>query len=443
MPKPEFLNPQPLTDLVELDGPDGWWQATGTACSFRLLPGSGGLPKGWTRFTVPVDAPRNAVVAPAFKVDCGSGYWQLRTLLPRWSSDGRWTVVLNIPRNAIALSMSAPVALGPFRLGPVEARAMTRSLVGARLAMSLGQRWLREPTRMVKAAHAFHSAWRADGRVGLRAAVSLTLLEDGPVSAPSPAISASTRYQQWITEHERRTPSAHAAVEPRRCSLLIPVGAGGAERLPDTFAALQMQVATEWECLIGLASDADAKGVAAAVQHAASRQIVTVAVASTERGALLAALAATATGDLLLVLDPGDRLAPEALAALAAPPGADIIYGDEDRIDATAGRSEPFLKPEWSPELLHAFNYFGRPTALRREMVEQIGGFTAGLGAGTEWDLISASRRRLPRWCACRISFVIGFTALDLTGRNRIFPRQHSIALRSPRTGNVTALPPR
>lgn len=52
-------------------------------------------------------------------------------------------------------------------------------------------------------------------------------------------------------------------------------------------------------------------------------------------------------------------------AYFAAHPEALLLYGDED-----AERQFPWYKPDWSPELLDSFFYFGSVTAFRRELLE-------------------------------------------------------------------------
>lgn len=381
MPKPYPFKPRILRDLAEIDGADGWWEATGPAAAFHLEPGPAGLPKGWLRITLMVQAPRNALVVPSFKVDTGGGYQPLRVVLPRSSLRGRWSLMIHLPPQAIALAMTSPVAQGPFRLDLIEARQTTRPLVGARLALSLGQRWVQEPQHFTRSARGLEAAWRSKGRAGLRQALGQALLGDGPVTAP-PVVSATNRYEQWITEQERLLPLP-TAVRPWRLSLLLPVQPDGAAALAATLASLQAQIGTDWDCRIGLAP-----GVSplAGLDPALATRIEILPLPTAERGAMLAALAAGATGKRLLVLDPGDTLGPAALAALAAPDAA-LIYGDEDRIAPDGSRTAPFLKPEWSPELLEAFNYPGRPVALDRAAVEAAGGFAPGTGAGAEWDL--------------------------------------------------------
>ncbi|MEM7225592.1 MAG: glycosyltransferase [Pseudomonadota bacterium] len=84
-----------------------------------------------------------------------------------------------------------------------------------------------------------------------------------------------------------------------------------------------------------------------------------------------------AATNYLMALDPSDRLAPQALARLAAAAREqdfpDLIYGDEDLIEADGQRHSPAFKPGWSPTLLEAVNYIGRPWALRADRLESLG----------------------------------------------------------------------
>ena len=85
----------------------------------------------------------------------------------------------------------------------------------------------------------------------------------------------------------------------------------------------------------------------------------------------------SAEATYLIVLDGRDRLAPHAQARLAAAARAhnfpDLLYGDEDRIDPDGTRHSPAFKPDWSPTLLRATNYIGRPWALRADRLDALG----------------------------------------------------------------------
>lgn len=76
------------------------------------------------------------------------------------------------------------------------------------------------------------------------------------------------------------------------------------------------------------------------------------------------------TGDYLIALKAGDLLSPAALHRYgeALQTGcADILYGDEDSIDAKGLRSRPWFKPDWNEEMFLAQDYVSGACAIRMD----------------------------------------------------------------------------
>ncbi|HUR53440.1 MAG TPA: glycosyltransferase, partial [Gemmataceae bacterium] len=99
-----------------------------------------------------------------------------------------------------------------------------------------------------------------------------------------------------------------------------------------------------------------------------------------------------AGGEFVCLLDNDDALAPNALFALAEHlqqhPDADLIYSDEDKIDAADHRFDPQFKPDWSPELLLSYNYVNHFTCIRRSVFEKAGRFRPGFEGSQDHDLL-------------------------------------------------------
>ena len=78
---------------------------------------------------------------------------------------------------------------------------------------------------------------------------------------------------------------------------------------------------------------------------------------------------ADASGDFIVFLENGHCLSRNALYefsnAINQHPDIDLIYGDEDHLSGSGKRSDPFFKPDWSPDYLETFNYIGYPTCFR------------------------------------------------------------------------------
>lgn len=101
---------------------------------------------------------------------------------------------------------------------------------------------------------------------------------------------------------------------------------------------------------------------------------------------------AAAVGEFVALMDQDDLLAPFALLAVAealkVDPELDILYSDEDKLSPEGKRIHPFLKPDWSPELLHSFMYVGHLTVYRKTLIEALGGFRSEYDGSQDYDLI-------------------------------------------------------
>ena len=98
-----------------------------------------------------------------------------------------------------------------------------------------------------------------------------------------------------------------------------------------------------------------------------------------------------AEGTFVALLDHDDEITADALLevakALDRAPGADVVYSDEDKLEADGTHVEPFFKPDWSPEYLRATMYLGHLVAYRREIVEKAGRFRSSFDGSQDYDL--------------------------------------------------------
>jgi O-antigen biosynthesis protein len=98
-------------------------------------------------------------------------------------------------------------------------------------------------------------------------------------------------------------------------------------------------------------------------------------------------------------MDAGDRLPAGALERVlpAATEDVDLVYTDEDEQDDGI-RSNPRLKPDWSPDRLRAHPYTGRLAAFRRSALDDAGGIRPELGEACDHDIalrVSERARRI------------------------------------------------
>jgi hypothetical protein len=88
---------------------------------------------------------------------------------------------------------------------------------------------------------------------------------------------------------------------------------------------------------------------------------------------------ADARGEFVAMLDHDDEMLPGALfevaKALNADHSLDVIYTDQDYVEADGSFAQHFYKPDWSFELFRGVMYVGHLLVVRRSVANKIGGF--------------------------------------------------------------------
>jgi glycosyltransferase involved in cell wall biosynthesis/cellulose synthase/poly-beta-1,6-N-acetylglucosamine synthase-like glycosyltransferase len=220
--------------------------------------------------------------------------------------------------------------------------------------------------------------------------------------AAATASSQVDRYDRWIAENE---PDAATLESQRRKSSALParvkitllawVRNSPAAFLEEMFASVAAQTYEDWELWV-MDANSDRSETIQVLQDWEGRDTrirIDLGTAENMNRAL-----SLATGDFVACLDATHVLAPFALYELARRaaeiPEADIFYSDEDRLNAKGKRHAPFFKPEWSPELLLSFMYFGGLSVYRRPLVLELGGFRKGHGLSRDYDLALRATER-------------------------------------------------
>ncbi|OFC37331.1 hypothetical protein BAE29_07190 [Acidithiobacillus caldus] len=217
------------------------------------------------------------------------------------------------------------------------------------------------------------------------------------VNEPLPVVElpdGSVDYAAWLTRFETLSSAERKALATRMpqwefrptFSLLVPVSTNVAE-VEATLQSIQQQIYPDWEIIVsGQKPTLDAL---AQLEGISQLVVVSRCVEGEFAEALNAALA-VANGDYVICLHPGDRLNETALfwfaEALQSNPGAQLLYSDEDRIDATGQRVDPFCKPDYNVELHLCQDLLGRAAAYNAEALRGIGGFHSDTGTAVYWD---------------------------------------------------------
>ena len=208
-----------------------------------------------------------------------------------------------------------------------------------------------------------------------------------------------TQYQEWLQRHrasaadlDRMRHEARAFALQPLISIITPVFDTSVPWLEEAVESVLAQAYENWE-LVLIDDGSSASDLLNALPALAARdRRITLARLEEHKGISAASNQGLglARGEWVTFLDHDDVLEPDALfqvlRLLQTHPDADLIYSDEDKL-AENGFDAPLFKPDWSPDFLLSYNYVGHLTAVRREIVQKVGGFRSEFDGAQDYDL--------------------------------------------------------
>ncbi len=208
-------------------------------------------------------------------------------------------------------------------------------------------------------------------------------------------------YAEWIRRYDTFTVQTRATVRGRidalvhkpLISVLMPVYNPPLNMLEDAIRSVQNQLYPNWELCI--ADDASTNvGVHKILQRYAADDSRIKVVFRKENGHISAASNSAldlAIGAYVALLDNDDLLREHALFwiadAIVANPDAGLIYTDEDKVDQSGRRYDPYFKPDFNPDLFLSHNMICHLGVYRTDLVRQLGGFREGYEGAQDYDL--------------------------------------------------------
>jgi hypothetical protein len=150
-----------------------------------------------------------------------------------------------------------------------------------------------------------------------------------------------------------------------------------------------------------------------------------------------------ARGEFLALLDHDDELTPWAfhdiVEKLNEDAEIDFVYSDKDSIDEQGSlRLNALFKPEWSPEMLYSVNYLTHLCVMRKQLVEEVGGWRPETDGAQDWDIfcrVTERSRRVARvpgihyhWRIIGTSVSTGLGAKPYAAKGQLRTQQDRIA---------------
>jgi GT2 family glycosyltransferase len=275
----------------------------------------------------------------------------------------------------------------------------------------------------------------------------------------SSAIKKSARYlkrlilhpetiqtDEWLQRH-RLTPQEIAAARADIASwsgflptfsVLVPVYNTKPALLRKAIESVKAQVYPHWQ--LYLVDDCSPSGRARKVMRKYAKQddriqTIYLPVNSGISKATNAALEYVSS-DYIALLDHDDELEVNALyenaKVIRQHPETDVLYSDEDYMSEFGYRSDPFFKPDWSPEYFYGCMYTCHLGVYRTELVNQIGGFRPEYDGAQDWDLmLRASEKTSHIRHIPKILYHWRITKTSVTANSDVKPWAHDSSYRA------------
>lgn len=207
-------------------------------------------------------------------------------------------------------------------------------------------------------------------------------------------------YHQWIENNE---PAASTYLKLGRLiadwqkrplvSVLMPTYNSPLTYLKQAIESVQAQIYPHWELCIADDASPDLR-VREYLRQVAAKDPRIVLSFREENGHISESsntALKTTKGEWVALLDHDDLLHPLALyfviEALQRTPDAEIIFSDEDKIDANGLRYGPYFKGDYNRELMWAQNMISHLGCYKRETLLEIDGFRKGFEGSQDYDL--------------------------------------------------------
>ena len=178
-----------------------------------------------------------------------------------------------------------------------------------------------------------------------------------------------------------------------RISVVVPVFNTPQRLLWEAIESVKAQIYPNWElCLADDAStDPHVREVLEQARLGDSRVKVTYRSRNGHICEATNSALESASGDYVALLDHDDLLSRDALLhvaeCIAAEPGLDWIYTDEDKIGLDDIRYGPQFKGGWNPEMAITHNYTHHLSVIRRILIDRAGRMRVGFEGAQDLDL--------------------------------------------------------
>ncbi|PTB30417.1 glycosyl transferase family 2 [Paraburkholderia caribensis] len=216
------------------------------------------------------------------------------------------------------------------------------------------------------------------------------------------AVAKRNDYERWVETFDRVGDGERTAIRQRIAamrnqpfiSIIMPTYNPKPEWLVMAIESVRSQLYPRWELCI--ADDCSSDPAVRLLLEKYRAQDPRIKVVFREQNGHISAASnsalETADGEWIALLDHDDVLPEHALYCVADAilenPQAKLFYSDEDKIDETGRRYDPYFKCDWNLDLFYSQNMFCHLGVYEKDLVDSIGGFRTGVEGAQDYDLV-------------------------------------------------------
>lgn len=214
----------------------------------------------------------------------------------------------------------------------------------------------------------------------------------GPRPVPAGPRTAITRPELTIEHTEHGSAPLF--------SILVPVHDPDPVFLSEAIDSVHEQTFGDWELCLCDDGSHDPRVLGLLKRATRDRRVCLTRMEGVGTAAATNAALELASGEYIALLDHDDVLAPDALeamaSAIAAAPESDFLYSDEVVTEGD-GLGWPYLKPDYSPDLLRSIMYTCHLSVFRRSHVVALAGLRTEMDGSQDHDLALRVAERATR----------------------------------------------
>ncbi len=416
---------EPVNHLVALPR-ENHWRAIGNDSQFLLQSRKSEiLLPGWYIISAAMKITKGSIVDPCVYFDVGSGFSEANKLDLFFGSDQDWKMgqVILLPTQVKRLRLDPSIQNCEFELKSLEVTKISRFSAAVRMLHAAYKRAFgkRKKTELMSEA--------------LKRLLKIDSNKFGDWLWHIYNTRRDATYAKWIQQYE-----LHHALESEevaellsqlerkpRISILLPVYDPPEKWLRRCIESVIEQFYQNWElCIV---DDASRKPEIRKILDEYALRDSRIKLHFREKNGHISAASNTAlglaTGDYVALLDHDDELSMNALfetaLAIERNPEWQLIYSDEDKIDESGQRFDPYFKPEWNYDLFLSQNCVSHLGVYRMDAIRGVGGFREGFEGSQDYDLALRLIERLQpfqighipkvlyHWRAIKGSTALGF----------------------------------